>query len=247
VDLDTWLLKPAGVFALAIFACGWIVQSLQLRSHLSQAVQDLRRLHRLSRRLGGCVWELNQCVASQLKPIEEVSEPIICHVAYLFAIRQECGDLASQAARHSVRLRWADGYLSRRSLAAKRCELANENLRIAASALADACKVYERNIGQSLMSGTPSTSDIRPAAPITLLDEVSASQLAQIRVCFDEAVRALADVTGLRDWTVTMHESMWPIRHSELPASAGELYGGEIRPMGWTGFGSRPIIHVDAR
>jgi hypothetical protein len=240
-----WFLKPAAAVSLALFICGWIAQSVQHRRHLSQTVEDLRRFHRLSCRLSGCVSELHHYLTLHPEKSDEVPEPIVGHVVYLHSIRQESADQASRAARHPVRTHWADDYLSRRTPAAKRCELATEQVCLAASAIADACKLYEIRLGEALTSGGP--RDDRLVAPIAILDERSAKHLTELRTRFDEAARAIADVTRRDAWSLTMYESKWPIRISELPNSPGEPYGPEIRPMGWTGFGSRPIIHADAR
>lgn len=96
----------------------------------------------------------------------------------------------------------------------------------------------------ALQSGGPRLDQL--TAPVALLDEAAASELARLRTRFDEAFRAAADICGLRGWALTMYEAKWPIRVSELPDSATELYRGEVRPMGWTGLGSQPILHVDA-
>jgi hypothetical protein len=243
--LDTWLLQPAAVIVLLGGVVGWIAQWVWHRSHLQQATQDLQRFHRLSRWLSGCVWELHQYLAGQVEPQVDVPEPIVGHMRYLSGLRQESEDYASNAGRHSVRLRWPDSYLTRLTPTARRCELVTEKLRVAGESLVQACRLYEMGTTDALRSGGPRADQL--AAPVALLDEATASELARLRNRFDEALRAAADICRLDGWAWTMYEAKWPIRVSELPDSAAELYRGEVRPMGWTGLGSQPFLHVDAR
>jgi hypothetical protein len=39
----------------------------------------------------------------------------------------------------------------------------------------------------------------------------------------------------------------WPVRRSELLEPAADPYKAELRPLGGTGFGPQPLLHVDAR
>lgn len=139
--LDSWLLQPAAAITLLGAVTGWIAQWARHRSHLQQATQDLRRFHRLSCRLSGCVWELHQYLAGRVEPQVDVPEPIVGHTGYLFGLRQESKDYASEAGRHSVRLRWPDSYLTRLTPTARRCELVMEKLRVAGESLAQACRL----------------------------------------------------------------------------------------------------------
>lgn len=118
-------------------------------------------------------------------------------------------------------------------------------LQVAGESLAQACRLYEMGTADALRSGGPRADQL--AAPVALLDEATASELARLRSRFDEAFRAAADICRLQGWALTMYEAKWPIRVSELPDSAAKLYHGEVRPFGWTGFGSQPILHVNAR
>jgi hypothetical protein len=243
--LESWLLTPAAAIGLLMVVAGWIVQWVRHRAHLQQAAQDLWRFHRLSCRLGGCVWELHSYLVGQFEPQVDVPELIVGHTRYLFGLQQESGDYASQAGRHSVRLRWPDSYLSHWTSTAKRCELIMEKLRVAGESLAQACRLYDMGAMAALQAGGPRANQL--AAPVALLDDASAGELARLRNSFDEAFRAAADICGIKGWAWTMYEAKWPIRISELPDSAGTLYRGEVSPMGWAGFGSQPILHTDAR
>jgi hypothetical protein len=243
--LDSWLLAPAAAIGLLVCVAGWLAQWVRHRSHLQQAAQDLRRFHRLSCRLGGCVWELHHYLTDQVEPQTDLPEPIVGHMRYLFGLRQDSQDHASQVGRHSVRLRWPDTYLTRWTATAKRCELVMEKLRVAGESLAQACRLYEMGVAAALASDGPKADQL--AAPVALLDEANATELAKLRSRFEEALRAAAEICGLRGWAMTMYEAKWPVRVSELPDSVAQLYHGEVRPMGWTGLGSQPILHVDAR
>lgn len=191
------------------------------------------------------MWELHYYLTDQVEPQTELPEPIVGHMVYLFGLRQESEDHASRVGRHSVRLHWPDSYLPHWTSTAKRCELAMQQLRIAGESLAQACRLYEKGTAAALLSGGLRADQLTD--PVALLDEASASELARLRTRFDEAFRAAADICRLGGWAVTMYEAKWPIRVSELPDSAGELYRGEVMPMGWIGLGSQPILHVDAR
>lgn len=227
--LDSWLLTPAAAIGLLVCLAGWLAQWVRHRRHLQQAAQDHRRYYRLSCRLGGCVWELHHYLVDQVEPQTDVPEPIVGHVVYLFALRQESDDHASRVGRHSVRLHWPDSYLPHWTSTAKRCELAMEHLQILGESLAQAGRLYEMGVAAALQSGGFKTDQL--AAPVALLDEASASELVRLRSRFDGSFRAAAEICRLRGWAVTMYEAKWPVRISELPDSASELYLGEVKPM----------------
>lgn len=166
---------------------------------------------------------------------------------YLFGLRQELVDLTSELGRHTHRLRWPDGYLTRETLAGKRCTLAHEALARSTSAMGAAAREYDGMLADILNQGrsTLRASHTHDAA-LLLLGKSDTAQLHRLRTECQEAMRAAGDVLapGARQWNTI--DCTWPIWRSELPAG-DDPYRGEVRPMAWTGFGDQPLIHVDAR
>lgn len=241
------IIAVAGAVAAGIM---WALSSLRHRSHLSQCAQDLRRHQRLDRRLCGCVAEIELILdrmPAQAPNEVVVPEELVGQVRYLYGLRQEAQDNAFNLARHAVRLQWPDAYVSKATTAAKRCEIAHGALVSAFRALADAAREYERGLPMALVKSGDGAEARNLAAPVRLLDEEAAAEVAELREVSREALTTAAEACGLRFETSALFDTRWPVRRSEVPCEHADLYGGEVRPMGWNGFGSQPLLHVDAK
>lgn len=238
-----------GLASTAVFAVMWACNTMRHRSHLDQCVHDLQRQRRLDRRLAGCVAELEQIldVLPASRRVGEVPEELVGHVHYLHSLRVEASDNVVRLSSHAVRLRWPDGYLSRATLAGKRCELAHGALVTAFRTLADSAREYERGLAAALQTCGDGPKLRAPTMPVRLLDEAAAEEVARLRETCDEALAHTAAATALRNEAFLLLEATWPVRRSETVALAADPYRGEIRPMGWQGFGAQPLLHVDAR
>ncbi len=177
----------------------------------------------------------------------DVPEELVGHVRYLNGLRVEASDNAVRLSSHAVRLRWPDGYLSRMTLAGKRCELAHGALVTAFRTLADAAREYERGLAAALQACGDGPEGRALTMPVRLLDEVAAEEVARLRDSCDAALAHTAAATGLRNEAFLLLEATWPVRRSDAANLAPDPYRGEIGPMGWRGFGSQPLLHVDAR
>jgi hypothetical protein len=238
-----------GLTSTALFALMWCWNTMRHRSHLHQCVADLQRQRRLDRRLTGCVVDMER-ILDELPTSESpghVPEGLVGHVRYLNGLRVEASDNAIRLESHTVRLRWPDGYLSLMTLAGKRCELAHGALVNAFRTLADAAREYERGLAAALQTCGDGPQARALTMPVRLLDEEAASEVARLRDACDAALAHAAVATGLPDRTFLLLEANWPIRRSETVAAGPDPYDGEIRPMGWHGFGGQPLLHVDAR
>lgn len=244
------LLEVVSIAGLVVGAVASGLSSWRHRTHLSQCVQDLQRHHRLDKRLRGCVVEMEQIL--DLLPSQEqrdftVPEQLVGHARYLFGLRQEAGDLAIDLARHAVRLQWSDAYLSKVTFTGKRCELAHGALVVAFQTLADAAREYERGLTMALLQSGDGASARAMSMPVRLLDDEAAAEVARLREECRKALTNAADACKLRFETSAIFEQKWPVRRSEFPDVGEDPYGGEIRPMGWAGFGPQPLLHVDAK
>lgn len=241
------IVAVAGAVAAGIM---WALSSLRHRSHLSQYAQDLRRQQRLDRRLCACVAEIEHILdrmPAQAPDEGVVPEALVGHVRYLYGLRQEAQDNAFNLARHAVRLQWPDAYVSKAATAARRCEVAHGALVTAFRALADAAREYERGVPMGLVKSGDGPEARSLTAPVRLLGEESATEVAELREVSREALTTAAEACGPRFETSALFETKWPVRRSEIPDEQADLYRGEVRPMGWSGLGSQPLLHVDAK
>ena len=228
----------------------WVVSTLRHRRHISQCVQDLQRHRRLDMRLVGCVSEMEHILdatAAQAPGEASVPEALVGHARYLFGLRQEAADLAVDLSRHAVRLRWPDGYLAKTTLAGRRCELAHGALVIALQALADATREYERGLATAVLCSGDGAQARAMSMPVRLLDDTAAVEVAQLREVCTRALTHAAEACNLRFESSAVFDTKWPVRRSEVPGDGVDPYHGEIRPMGWRGFGPQPLLHVDAK
>jgi hypothetical protein len=238
-----------GLIGTASAAVMWLVHTLRHRRHLSQCVQDLQRHRRLDRRLVGCVnemeWILDGMPARASNA--DVPEKLVGHARYLYGLRQEARDNAARLSRHAVQLRWPEGYLAKLSLAGRRCQLAHGALIQAFEALADASREYERGLGMALLGSGGGAGARTSSMPVRLLDESSAGVVAMLREVCERALTSAADACNLPVRSHTVFDTTWPVRRSEVASTGTDPYVGELRPMGWQGFGPQPLLHVDAR
>ena len=172
-------------------------------------------------------------------------EELVGHARFLFGLRQQAGDNAANLARHAVRLQWPDVYLAKATLAGRRCELAHGALVSAFQALADATREYERGFAMALLRSGDGAEARAMTAPVRLLDESAAVEVARLREACTQALANAADACNLPFQTSAIFNTTWPVRRSEVPDHYADR--GEIRPMGWKGFGPQPLLHVDAK
>lgn len=238
-----------GLVGTASAAVMWLVHTFRHRRHQSQCVQDLQRHHRLDRRLVGCVNEMEwildampACASSA-----DVPEELVGHARYLYGLRQEARDNAARLSRHAVQLRWPEGYLAKVPLAGLRCQLAHDALIQAFEALADASREYERGLGPALLGSGDGAGARTSSMPVRLLDESSAGVVATLREVCERALTRVADACNLPVRSHTVFDATWPVRRSEVASTETDPYMGELRPLGWQGFGPQPLLHVDAR
>lgn len=234
----------------AATAIMWAIQTVRHRAHLGQRVQDLQRHQRLSKRLIGCVIELERMlddIPTSSSP-GTVPERLAGHARFLYGLRREAGDNVIHLSRHAVRLRWPDVYLARTTLAGRRCELAHGALVTAFQSLSDAAREYEQGLVTAL-EGTRQDQVLAPPlkATLRLLDETSADHVARLRETCERALIHAADACNLGVRSHTVFDTTWPVRRSEVAAILGDPYQGEVRPLLWTGLGPQPLLHVDAR
>ena len=243
------VLEVIALISAAVGALMWVVHTIRHRRHLAQCVQDLQRHRRLDRRLVGCVTEMEQILdrlpAQQSNT--DLPEELVGHSRYLFGLRREAADNARHLSRHAVRLRWPDGYLGRATLAGKRCAVAHGALVTAFQALADATREYERGLSMALLRCGDGAGARSLQGPVRLLDEESAAEVSRLREVCERALTQAADACNLRIPSHVTFETTWPVRRSETLSAGADPYQGEIKPLGWTGCGPQPLLHVDAR
>ena len=244
------LLEVVSAAGLIIGVVAWGISSWRHRMHLSQCIQDLQRHLRLDKRLRGCVVEMEHML--DVLPGQDprdltVPEQLVGHARYLYGLRQEASDQAIELSRHAVRLQWSDAYLSKVTFTGKRCELAHGALVVAFQAFADATREYERGLAMALLKSGDGAQARAMSMPVRLLDDEAAAEVARLREECRRALTNAADACKLAVETSVIFEQKWPVRRSEVPDPEGDPYGGEVQPMGWTGFGPQPILHVDAK
>lgn len=228
----------------------WIVTTMRHRNHLSECVQDLQRHRRLDLRLIGCVNELERILdhlPAQAVANVEIPEQLVGHYRYLYGLRQEAADNATHLGRHAVRLRWPDGYMGKATLASKRCEVAHGALVNAFQALADAAREYERGFATALLRSGDGPEVRGLSMPVRLLDDSGAMEVVGLRRACEQALTHAADACNLQFHSPAVFETRWPVHRSETLGPDVDPYGGEVKPLAWTGLGSQPLLHVDAR
>lgn len=177
----------------------------------------------------------------------QVPEALVGQVNYLHSLRVEATDNATRLGSHALRLHWPDVYLSRGNLSSKRCQLAHGALLTAFQSLAEAAREYERGLIRALETCGDGPTSRTPSMPVRLLDESGADAVARLRDTCDTALAHTVAVTRLRNAFLTVFEATWPVRRSEVDVLGADPYNGEVRPLGWAGFGDQPMLHPDAR
>lgn len=198
----------------------------------------------------GCVVDMEYIldgIPAQAPDVDTVPEELVGHSRFLFGLRQEASDNALNLARHAVRLRWPDAYLARMTLAGRRCELAHGALVNAYQALADATNEYERGLARALLLSGDGPGARALTAPLRLLDEGAAAEVANLRQACRRALTNVGEACNLRFETSAIFETNWPVRRSEVADPSVDPYRGETQPMGWKGLGPQPLLHVDAK
>ena len=246
MDAVVAVLALAGAVGGALM---WVVHTLRHRSHLSQCMQDLQRHRKLDRRLIGCVNEMERILDGLPARTTDVEVPVelVGHVRYLFGLRQEAADNAWRLSRHAARLRWPDGYLGRLTLAGKRCEIAHGALVTAFQTLADSTREYERGVAVAILKSGDGADARSLSMPVRLLDESAAVEVARLREACERALTHGADACNLPFISHSVFDTKWPVRRSEIMEVGLDPYDGAVRPIGWSGFGSQPMLHIDAR
>lgn len=227
----------------------WAVHTARHRRHLDQCVADLQRQRRLDLWLVGCVTELEQILDSlpRSSSDSEMPEEVVGHPRFLYGLRVEARDNASNLSRHASQLRWLDGYFGKVTLAGERCRIAHGALIQAFEALERATREYERGLGAALRGSGDGGAARSLAMPVRLLDESSAAEVARFREVCERALTQAADACKLPVRSHVTFETKWPVRRSEIRMAAGDPYRGEVKPISWSGSGSQPLLHVDAR
>lgn len=237
-----------GVIGVLAGAAMWVSNTIRHRRHLSHCVQYLQRQRRLDRRLVGCVTEMERILDEmppQLPEDGSIPDELEGHVRFLFGLRREAAEDAANLARHKARLQWSDVYLSRATLAGRRCELAHGALVNAFRAMSDAANEYERGLPMALLRSGDGAHPL--TAPVRLLSEPAAVEVAGLREACSQALVNAADACRLRFESSATFDTIWPVRRSEVTNQHGDPYGGELRPIGWHGLGPQPMFHVDAK
>ena len=244
------ILQLIAVIGALVSAVMWVVNTIRHRSHLAQCVQDLQRHRRLDKRLIGCVLEMEHILdrtPAQAPDDPTLPEQLVGHARFLFGLRQEAIQNTRSLARHAVRLGWSDAQLSRVTPAARRCEIAHGALMNAFQVMAEATKEYERGLSMALLLSGDGSEARALVAPVRLLDESAAEEVAKLGdLCEKELVKT-ADACRLRFGSSALFDTKWPVRRSEVPEELGDPYQGEHRPIGWNGLGPQPMLHVDAK
>lgn len=238
-----------GIAGTVLALVMWAVHTARHRRHLDQCVADLQRQRRLDLRLVGCVTELEQ-ILDALPPSSsdsEMPEEVVGHARFLYGLRVEARDNASNLSRHASRLRWPDGYFGKVTLAGERCRIAHGALIQAFEALERATREYERGLGTALRGSGDGGAARSLTMPVRLLDESSAAEVARLREVCERALTQAADASKLPVRSHITFETKWPVRRSEVQLAAGDPYRGEVRPMSWSGFGPQPLLNVDSR
>ena len=238
-----------GLCATAVAAAAWVFERAVHQSHLTQAEQDHRRLHRLSARLAGCVVELERMLEAGL-PVPGpglLPDSVAGHMVYLFGLRDECDEFRGRSQSHNARISWSRAYLQRASPSAQRCVAAQAALAESADSLGGAARVYEEGFVAAHRNQAGKGGDRAPAEPLLLLSDEQASAIIARRKIFDEQMRLVATHTRLRHPYFAHYRCTWPALSSEMQGFGDDPYRGEARPMGRQGFGPVPVLHPDAR
>jgi hypothetical protein len=114
-------------------------------------------------------------------------------------------------------------------------------------ALSDATREYERGLSMALLRSGDGPQARAMTAPVRLLDESAAVEVARLREVCGRALVNAADACRLPFESSATFDTKWPVRRSEVPGEHEDPYRGEHRPMGWQGFGPQPMLHVDAK
>jgi hypothetical protein len=83
--------------------------------------------------------------------------------------------------------------------------------------------------------------------PVRLLDDSAAAEVARLREECRRELTYAAEACNLRFEFSAAFDTRWPTWRSEVPVLDGDPYEGEVRPIGWSGFGPQPLLHVDAK
>jgi hypothetical protein len=122
------ILEILGFASVVAAAFMWTLSTLRHRRHLAECVDALQRQQRLDRRLMGCVAEMEHVldgIPAQEQDDLTVPEELVGPAQFLYGIRREAVEHARELSRHAVRLHGSDVYLSKATLARRRCELAH--------------------------------------------------------------------------------------------------------------------------
>lgn len=248
-DAVATIIGIVGLCATAAAAVAWVFERTVHQSHLSQAEQDHRRLHRLSKRLAGCVVELERKLEAGLAVPGPglLPDSVAGHMVYLFDLREDCADLRSRTQSHNARISWSRAYLQRASPSAQRCVAAQAALAESADALVGAARVYEEGFVVAHRERAGKGGSQAPAEPLLLLSDEQASDVIAHRKTFDDQMQLVATHTGMRHPYFAHYRCTWPALSSEIQGFGDDPYRGETRPMGRQGFGPVPVLHPDAR
>lgn len=218
------------------------------RAHLRQVEQEHRRVHRLSSRLAGCAVDLERMLEDGL-PVSGpglLPDSVAGHMAYLFALRDECEVIQNRTAIHNARISWMQSFREKVTVTSRRCAAARAALADSAGALSRAARVYEEGLVVAHRERAGEGGGRAPGEPMLLLSQKRAGELQTQRAMFDEQMRLVATHTRAHQF-LEHYRCEWPVWRSESQNVNGDPYRGEVRPMVHHGSGPVPVLHPDAR
>jgi uncharacterized membrane protein len=247
-----WVTTIMGIGTLAAAVAGLVAlayERLVHRAHLRQAEQDHHRVHRLSNRLAGCAVDLERLLEGGL-PVPGpglLPDSVTGHMAYLFAIRDECEAIQSRTASHNARISWTRDFREKVAVTSRRCAAAHAAVAGSAGALSQAARVYEEGFVAAHSKRAGAGGGRAPGEPMLLLSQKRAETLRVQRAVFDGQMQLVATHTRARHPLLEYYRCNWPVFRSESQSVDGDPYRGEVRPMGHHGFGPVPVLHPEAR
>lgn len=251
--LHEWLRSAVAILGLGTAVAAAIVfmcEVISHRRHLYQAGQDHKRLLRLSKRLTGCIAELERALEEGVDFSDEgfVPDTVSGHMTYLFALRAEASDFQAYSRAHAIRIRWPHGYLAQRSPPARRCLAMYEALESAAKALGSASRTYDKAFIAAFRRPLSTESRRLPSRPLIMLTGKQAKSLVDLRAQFEEAMMIVVEHAARKARRILIVSACgWPIFRSEIPNVDDDPYRGEVRPLSRRGLGAEPALHPDAR
>lgn len=252
MTVQGWVSTISQIGALCAAAAGLVAlayERLVHRPHLRQVEQEHHRVHRLSNRLAGCSVDLERKLEDGL-PVPGpglLPDSVAGHMAYLFALRDECEVIRTRTASHNARISWTQAFREKVTVTSRRCAAARAALANSAAALSQAARVYEEGFVAAHRARAGEGGGRAQGESMLLLSQKQAKELQTQRAMLDEQMRLVATHTRAHHPFLEHYRCTWPVWRSESQNVNGDPYRGEVRPMGHHGFGPVPVLHPDAR